>query len=88
MSKTKTKPTPMAKILEMLEKEAASNKFIEDYDGEKVFNYYRFTEHCHNIASDTNQQYGFQLRDIAMEAVDKKFNRNQPFKFRGFDCID
>lgn len=84
MSKTKK----MATILKEIEKAAKSKKFVENYNGEMCFNYYRFTEYCHNQSYDTNQQYGFHLRDIVMEKLDKKYHRNGSHNFLGMPLLD
>jgi len=93
------KPRSMAKILNDAKLRALGNKFIEKVTKlsftttrspkQKAFNYSAFTDYCSVLAEETNHEMsGAILRDIVMEQIDPKFNRNNPTKFRGMDCIN
>lgn len=82
------KPRKMAAILATLVKAAKGKRFIEKYENKPAFNYYQFTQYCHELAEETNSEYGYALRDIAMEQLDPKFNRNKPYHFLGMPVIE
>jgi len=81
------------KIVDKLAKSAASRRWIVKYNGENVFDYASFTNHCMVVASENHMNAedigaGIMLRDMSLEQADASFNRTKAYKFNGLDCID
>lgn len=66
-------------------------KFIEPYDGQKAFNYYRYTNYCISLSESTDNGGsggGYLLRDMAMCSIDTQYNPSKSVKFLGMDMLD